>query len=255
VRRLLFALCLIAVAGTGCAVGVRQPATDITDTSATLNGKVLSTTGGPGSWYIEYTGSGVWDPAFVTRTPTRSIDFVPTRSDPVSEPVEELPPGRRHSYRVCAEDGENPGDPFCSPLQSFRTEGDTVHGDVVAEVFEGTPELELSYSFEAGSGPSGEDVSGLLAREDFSGRTAFGAPRCLSVQDNRAVIGIEWQGPFFVRMEYRVVEDGGPTELDRMGAEVIEGQPTDCAGVGDNVPLEEVVRGDLFVVDAEPNPS
>ena len=94
-----FALALsaivVGVVVSSCAVGVRQPATDITETSATLNGKVLSTTGGPGSWYIEYGPTA----ARTERTPTRTIDFVANESEPVSEPVDGLEPGRPTTSR------------------------------------------------------------------------------------------------------------------------------------------------------------
>ena len=114
-QRFALALSTIAVGVVvaGCAVGVRQPATEVTETGATLNGKVLSTTGGPGSWHIEY------GPTLTRteRTPTRTIDFGVNEIEPVSEPVGGLDPGTTYHYAVCAEDSENPGDPFCSPDQ------------------------------------------------------------------------------------------------------------------------------------------
>jgi hypothetical protein len=108
---------VVGVVVSSCAVGVRQPATSITATSATLHGKVLSTSGGPGSWYIEYGPT----PARTERTPTREIDFVVNASKPVAEPVARLEPGTTYHYAVCAEDGENPGDAFCSPDQTVST--------------------------------------------------------------------------------------------------------------------------------------
>ena len=55
-RRPMLALStlVVGVVVSSCAVGVRQPASEITKTSATLNGDVLSTTGGPGSWYCAF---------------------------------------------------------------------------------------------------------------------------------------------------------------------------------------------------------
>ncbi len=109
--------CLVVLALSSCAVGVRQTATGITGGGATLNGKVLSTTGGPGSWYIEY-GTTT---ARTQKTPTRTINFVANESKPVSEPVDGLTEGTAYHFAVCAEDGENPGEPFCSPDQVFTT--------------------------------------------------------------------------------------------------------------------------------------
>jgi hypothetical protein len=113
----------VAVAGLGatsCAVGVRQAATDVGKTGATLNGKVLSTTGGSGGWYFEYGTT----PARAERTPDRSIDFDGTFSHAVAEPVDGLEPGTIYHFAACAADEENPGDAFCSPDQTFRTRYD-----------------------------------------------------------------------------------------------------------------------------------
>lgn len=99
-------------------MGVRQPATDVTKTTAVLNGKVLSTTGGRGSYFIEYGP----DTARELKTPTRPIDFVNGESTPVVEPVDGLEPETTYHFAVCAEDSENPGDAFCSPDQTFTTD-------------------------------------------------------------------------------------------------------------------------------------
>ena len=121
-NRLVLALSAI-VAGvvvSGCALGIPRPATQITKTSATLNGEVLSTTGGPGSWYIEYGTSA----ARTQKTPTRTINLVAKESKPVSEPINGLTVGTTYHFAVCAEDSENPGFPACSSDQTFDTEYD-----------------------------------------------------------------------------------------------------------------------------------
>lgn len=121
-KRLLFVLSVVvaAVAVSSCAVGVRGPATEIATTSAVLNGSVVSTAGGSGSYYIEYGPTE----ARTEATPTRAIEFEANESHPVSEPVEGLEPSTTYHFAVCAEDGENPGEPFCSRDQTFRTDGD-----------------------------------------------------------------------------------------------------------------------------------
>jgi hypothetical protein len=118
-RRVSPVLCILAMAlaVSSCAVGVRQPASEIGDTSATLNGKALSSTGGAGSWFIRY---GAADP-LDEQTPAREVEFGAGESRSVSESVDGLEPATTYRYAVCAEDGENPGDPFCSPTQLFRT--------------------------------------------------------------------------------------------------------------------------------------
>ena len=121
-KRFLLALCALALIASSCGVGVRQPASEITETSATLNGNVLSTTGGPGSYEFRYSPTSIP----LRRTPERTIEFEAGESEEVSEPVEDLVSGTAYRYYVCAEDGENPGDKFCSPPQPFETAGPTV---------------------------------------------------------------------------------------------------------------------------------
>ncbi len=118
--RFLFLLCVVAaVGGSGCAVGVRQPATDITKTSALLRGNAVSTEGGAGSYYFEYSRGGAKQ-----TTPARPIEFTAGDSQPVSEPVTGLDAGRVYEFKTCAEDSENPGSPFCSPPARFETDTD-----------------------------------------------------------------------------------------------------------------------------------
>jgi hypothetical protein len=121
-RRLVLALSTLVVGlvVSSCAVGVRQPASEVTKTSATLNGNVFSTTGGAGSWYFEY---GTTE-ARTERTPTRSIDFEAGEIEPVSEPIDGLEPGTVYHFAACAEDFDNGGEAFCSPDKTFRTQPD-----------------------------------------------------------------------------------------------------------------------------------
>ena len=51
-------------------------------------------------------------------------------------------------------------------------------------------------------------------------------------------------------VETRIVEDGGATAKDKMGA--VEGGS--CSSPP-TVPLAEIIRGDIVVTDAEPEPS
>jgi hypothetical protein len=258
-RRFALALSAIAVAVvvSSCAVGVRQPATNITTTGATLNGKVLSTTGGPGSYYVEHAefvdffGEGP-----PVRTPVRPVDFVANQLLPVSEAVT-LPPGRARHYRVCAEDSENPGDPFCSLTQSFRTIGDSVVGEAVIDRIE---DLSHTISLDVGSGSTGDSPSGYALQTDYAGRSIGGTARCLKVQNNRAVIGLEYYDPIrnIRSNNYTVIEDGGPTGPDRISGVGIGGgggSPTDCGSVPGDVPLNALLESDIVVTDAQPPPT
>jgi hypothetical protein len=250
-KRLVPAL-LIVLALSSCAVGVRHAATDVTGSGATLNGTVLSTTGGPGSYFVEYSELLASENPSTERTATRSIDFVAAESHPVSEPVQGLAPGRSHFYRVCAEDGENPGDPFCSPFQRFRTVGDSVVGTGIDCCI--GEDLQASWEFDVGSGPSGEDPGGLYIQRAYSGRQLVGVATCLAVSGNRAVVGIHSSDPQIGEFdEYRVVVDGGASGEDRMGNLPSTGPATDCEGVPDTVPLAEFTQSSSIVVtDVQP---
>jgi hypothetical protein len=185
-----------------------------------MNGYVASTSGSAGKYFVEYTPIPPdIDHTSGFRTPTRDIDLVAAQPMPVSEPLTSLPAGRTYLYRVCAEDEENPSDPFRSPPQRFRTDGDRVDGGIVTERLADEPPPEATYTFTIGGGTSGENAGGFAEFEDLGGRRSFGLPRCLIVAGDRAVIGIEWQGPFLERTEYRIVQDGGPGGVDRTGAD------------------------------------
>ena len=114
---LVSSVAVLAMAVSSCAVGVRHRATFVTDSSATLNGTVLSTDGGPGSYHIEYGRTT----ARTSTTSVRTFQFEQNAINPVSEPVAGLDPNTLYHYAVCAEDESNAGDPYCSPDQTFTT--------------------------------------------------------------------------------------------------------------------------------------
>lgn len=243
---------------SACAVGVRQPAGDITTTSATLNGKVLSTTGGAGSYYIEYGPT----PARTERTPTRTIDFVANESHPVSEPVDGLDPDTTYHFAVCAEDGDNPGDPFCSPDQTFTTHPPIGEDSVTGTVYgpEAEPSPQVIWVFDAHAGPSGENPTGTLELDVVPtfppgprSHFATGRVTCLSVTGNRALVGVEFSDPNFpFRQLFFVVEDNDGTGQDEMHMTDPSFEPPfGCEAPGDP---GSPIAGDITVVDA-PSPS
>ncbi len=275
-----FALALsaivVGVVVSSCAVGVRQPATNIAATTATLNGKVLSTTGGPGSWYLEY---GLTQ-ARTERTPTRTIDFVVGQVEPVSEPVDGLKSATTYYVAVCAEDSENPGDPFCSPVQTFTTDPDLAADSVTGSAYQcessSPPQPPCltrdTIEVDARSGPAGEDPSGTITVIDGSGSrgaTGFtGELSCLYVSGNVAVVGAlgrRFGGVFEAdnypaAASFRVTDGGGSgSSQDRWeyfhrGGEFggpPPSAPTDCRSF--NPPSTSFLvneAGDLVVADA-----
>ena len=236
-RRFLFALCLIALAGTGCAVGVRQPATDVTAVSATLNGRVLSTTGGPGSWYVEYGPT----PARTDRTPARAIDFEVNESEPVSEPVSGLEPGTTYHFAVCAEDGENPGEPFCSPDQTFRSLTDEDSATGVGST------RDFAFDFAASSGPAGEDPAGHFSGDYFDSHFE-GPVICLEVEDNAATFVFTHDTPNFGRWAVVTVVDNRGLTPDTFAA-LTYNIPKDCSE-RETILEQPLSDGDIVVGDA-----
>ncbi|MBN1528331.1 MAG: hypothetical protein JW895_04685 [Thermoleophilaceae bacterium] len=125
--RSLLALCTALVfAGSGCAIGLGAPASEVTANSALLNGHVRSSTGGPGSYHLEFGKLG----SPLQKRAVHPIDLEANVSQPVSEPVDGLEFGTIYSYRVCAEDGQNAGSPICSQRQHFPTAGVRLRADL-----------------------------------------------------------------------------------------------------------------------------
>jgi len=256
VRRFLLVLCLFAVVGSGCAVGVRQPASNVTGNSATLNGKVLSTTGGAGSYFIEYGPTT----ARTERTPTRPIEFVVNESEPVAEPVDGLEPGTIYHYAVCAEDSENPGDPFCSPDQTFTTDAteDSVAGAVDDEPCQPPiPSGEICRSFRAfdsHSGPAGENPTGTVTIQYAvrSESVVRDYPvSCLVVEGNRATVAIVGD---FSETVVVYVEDNGSAGQDRIAVtDELFSPPPDFECPPPVAPSDaRTVGSDIVVTDAQP---
>jgi hypothetical protein len=254
VKRLLLALSaiVVGVAASSCAVGVRQPATSITQTGATLNGKVLSTTGGPGSYYIEY-GTTL---ARTERTPTRTLDFVVNESEPVSEPVDGLEPGTTYHFAVCAEDSENAGDAFCSPDQTFTTRptGDFISGsgNVIGADFTLTV-----HASSTGQNPTGFITTRSSSNPNFN----FDAtPTCLNVSGSSATTGYRIDtgsrtGEGFMA----AFTDNGSSGVDQaLWYIFLPDPPADCPlptapPPGSNIGPANI-SGDIEVVDA-PSPT
>ena len=258
-KRFVLALSSIVVGAvvSSCAVGVRHLPTSVTTTSATLNGKVLSTTGGPGSWYIEYGTT----PARTQRTPTRAINFTASALYPVSEPISGLTPEATYHYAVCAEDSENPGDAFCSPDQTFvATDKDFVsaHGCWLCTFVE--------FGLEARSGPSGASPSGqgsLFLRsqlEIFEGQIT-----CLTVTGRKATIGLSG-GPIGQHARLFVQDGGSPGAFrDFFGWEQLSAPSTSCPAATDadfpHAPPEfgggiiGIESGEIVIWDAPASPT
>jgi hypothetical protein len=233
-------LALAGLVATGCAVGVRGAATEITTDGAVLNGGVVSTAGGMTSYYFEY-GRGDQ----LQQTPSQTLHLTKDRTERVSVPVDGLEPGGPYRFRVCAEDSENTGDPFCSPFRSFSIDEAAGQDYAVGEFSNGLALFVVDVrSDPTGGNPSGEvTVIGGRAGNETAGVA------CLRVSGNHATIGVRFpsagDGFFFL--------EDNPNGQDRFKPVALEsGQSvTDCPATP--ATLDTILNGNLSVHDA-PSP-
>ena len=116
----------------------------------------------------------------------------------------------------------------------------------------------LRETYEVASEPSGENAGGEVVAEllNFPGTILHFEVTCLSVTDNRAVIGMFRPDPIIGDTSiYRLVVDGGPGRTDTVGVENAVGRPLDCAMIPIDVDPSLPVSGDAIVTDAKPLPT
>jgi hypothetical protein len=123
VLRLLvpLAAAVATMLGSGCATGfIDYAPTNVTDTSATLVGKVASNLNTDGTYWFEYGETKDYGQS----TPHRRVTFKSNVKQPVSETISGLTGWNDYHYRLCADDGDPgaPG-PHCSADATF-TAGD-----------------------------------------------------------------------------------------------------------------------------------
>jgi hypothetical protein len=240
VVRVLAAATAVAVCASGCAVGVRGPATQLTTHSAVLNGRVASTAGGEASYYFEW---GQDDE--LQRTPVETLSLGAGFAPPVSVPVDGLEPGPDYRFRVCAEDDENRDAPECSPFRTFSLAAAAGQDCVVGEwVMEG-----VLFVVDVHSGPLGENPAGVLTIDAGRGSRSTVTVACLRVDGDRATVGL----PFPSAGDGLFSFQDDPGGADGFASAQAAGRPvTDCpappAALG---PLED---GDVEVHDASGAP-
>jgi hypothetical protein len=169
----------------------------------------------------------------------------------VSEPVSGLEEVTTYHFAVCAEDGENPGDAFCSPDQTFRTTTTATSDSVTVT---GNTAQELNIDLEASSGPSGENPTGHGSYDFGPSSDPIHFPvdtiTCLSVNGDTATFGGTLQENDFGVPAFRVtVVDQGLADSgqDAFRAQGLATAPTDCSGQLDTIPL---INGNAVVIDA-----
>jgi lysophospholipase L1-like esterase len=118
----------LALLGSGCALGQTDPATDVTDVSATFNGR-LSSTENAGNEYspdhlVEYWFKYGTTQDYGTETPHRTIEMPEHEFEqefPVSEPAAGLSPDTTYHYQLCADDAQEGVGPGCTGDATFTT--------------------------------------------------------------------------------------------------------------------------------------
>jgi TolB protein len=127
-RRPALALLLVALAASGCAVGVPLDPTYVTDTSVTLNGDVRSSVAGDTTYRFDWGETA----AYGETTPQRTIAIDDDDAHPVSEPIAGLTADTEYHFRLCVQDGEeDPPRDICSKDQVFWTRLDAGRSGIV----------------------------------------------------------------------------------------------------------------------------
>jgi hypothetical protein len=131
---------------------------------------------------------------------------------------------------------------------------DSVSGSVTVAV--AAPIRNGGLTFDASSGPSGEDPTGTVtvAFLDFNVILDFQVT-CLAVNGNAAIVGARHvDSALGEQLEYEQIVDGGPGQPDKIGV-ISAGSAFDCARPPQPfVTTSQITSGDLVVTDAQAYP-
>jgi hypothetical protein len=107
-----------AIAIGGCAFGAPQPTTDVSTTSATLNGDLYSSFAGDTTYWFKYGETT----AYGSETTHQTVAIADDQAHPVSEPISGLTPFTTYHFQLCAADEEeDPPRVNCSTDRTFTT--------------------------------------------------------------------------------------------------------------------------------------
>ena len=106
----------------GCAVGISQPASDITHEAATLNGMVFNDQNAETSFWFRYGKTT----AYGSETTHRSISIGDGGPHPLSEPLSGLDSDSTYHFKLCAQDATPKAGPGCGKDQTFTTHPPTI---------------------------------------------------------------------------------------------------------------------------------
>jgi hypothetical protein len=241
-RGLVLVFAAVVLIATGC--GQTDFATNVGETSATLNGTITTyTEDEPTSAHFEYWKT--FDPDVRHRTPSRTV----TGTGPISETATQLAPDTHYSYRLCGTEGDSPA--VCAQTRTFATGRDSVqaYGKTILYISAGR-EWVNGIDVEALRGAPGEAPLGraffklgtgvpAATRETPGGSHSGPNITCLEVQGNEAIFGVRDDLDFdslFPEQSFVRAVEGGPLGSGRDRFELFEGEsfsppraPTDCS--------------------------
>ena len=111
------AIALVAVALSGCAFGETTPATEVTETSATLNGNVRSNLDDGTVWWFAWGETT----SYGRETPHRTVVVSGDAAHPVAETLTGLRPSTTYHYRLCAFDPAHQRSGACGADRTVTT--------------------------------------------------------------------------------------------------------------------------------------
>ncbi len=175
---------------SGCAIGFRGPALNVTANTARLTGDVMSNRTESGTYWFRYGQTT----SYGLETPHQPIDFTANTRQEVAEPIESLDHHTTYHYSLCAEDQDPAVDAFCSGDSSFTTDGDHVSGPLLVLAGGGSV-VTVSFN-NVVSGYNGENPRGSVT---ISGVAGDNPVTCLNITGpQRFTVGVsQFAGTLF----------------------------------------------------------
>jgi hypothetical protein len=212
-------LATIAVALTvtvlsGCAIGFRGPAPDVSDKTAFVSGDVLSNRTEQGSSWFKY-GTTT---AYGQETEHGVVDFQAGVRQGQFGSLSGLAHHTTYHYALCAEDQDPSVDALCSGDQTFTTRGDDIRGpllvlfnnQIITVQFDGVE-----------SGYNGEDPRGSVTQTGVFGPSPV---VCMRLAGQKLTVGIEQFGGAVYALVFADLSPGANTAA----SELVTTLPTTC---------------------------
>jgi hypothetical protein len=190
-----------ATSVTGCAIGFRGPAPDVSDKTAYLQGDVLSNRTETGEYWFKYGTST----SYGEETAHDSVNYVAGARQGVFASLSGLDHHTTYHYALCADDQEPGVGAFCSGDQTFTTVGDHVRGQVAVLAGGGV----ITSFNDVETGFNGEDPKGSVTLSNVAGQNPV---TCLNITgDNRFTVAIAQFGGALYSYIFMNVPSGSGT--------------------------------------------